>query len=91
MKYISTFFITIFIPTLLFSQSWQRKSEVVEPPLQLFHSTYAYALPTAETLKQGDYLYGISHRFTLPVSSGFEQLFGIDGPVINMMNLGYFK
>ncbi|MER3329627.1 MAG: DUF5777 family beta-barrel protein, partial [Candidatus Kapaibacterium sp.] len=67
----------------------KREKEIVTPPLQLFHSTYAYALPTAETLKQGDYLYGISHRFTTPVSSGFEQLFGIDGSVINMMNLGY--
>lgn len=89
MKYISTLLIALFIPILLVSQTWQRKTEVVEPPLQLFHSTYAYALPTAETLKQGDYLYGISHRFTVPVSSGFEQLFGIDGPVTNMMNLGY--
>jgi hypothetical protein len=89
MKYISTLLIAIFIPSILVSQTWQRKTEVKEPPLQLFQSTYAYALPTAETLKQGDYLYGISHRFTVPVSSGFEQLFGIDGPVINMMNLGY--
>ncbi len=89
MKYISTLLIAIFIPSILVSQTWQRKTEVKEPPLQLFQSTYAYALPTAETLKQGDYLYGISHRFTVPVSSGFEQLFGIDGPVTNMMNLGY--
>lgn len=89
MKYISTFLIVLFIPVLLVSQTWQRKSEVKEPGLQLFHSTYAFALPTAETLKQGDYLYGISHRFNVPVSSGFEQLFGIDGSVTNMMNLGY--
>jgi len=77
------------IPSLLFSQSWKRTEEVTEPPLQLFSSTYAYALPTAETLTQGDFLYGISHRFNLPVSSGFDQLFGIDGGVVNMMNLGY--
>lgn len=83
-------FIIIFFPAIIFSQSWkQEKKEIVEPPLQLFHSTYAYALPTAETLNKGDYLYGISHRFTVPVSSGFDQLFGIDGPVTNMMNFGY--
>lgn len=89
MKLLLTLISITLLPTLLFSQSWKRDKDVVEPPLQLFHSTYAFALPSAETLKKGDYLYGISHRFSVPVSSGFKQLYGIDGPVVNMMNFGY--
>jgi len=89
MRLLITLITFLLLPSLILSQSWKREKEVVTPPLQLFQSTYAYALPTAETLKQGDYLYGISHRFNFPVSSGFDQLFGIDGPVTNMMNLGY--
>jgi hypothetical protein len=90
MRFVLTLFVFMCFASVALSQSWSKKErEISEPPLQLFHSTYAYALPTAETLSKGDYLYGISHRFTVPVSSGFDQLFGIDGPVINMMNFGY--
>lgn len=90
MKFITSLIILSTLPLAIFSQTWNKKDrEISKPPLQLFHSTYAYALPTAETLSQGDYLYGISHRFTVPISSGFDELFGIDGSVINMMNLGY--
>lgn len=81
--------VILFSSTLLNSQSWQRDEPVTEPPLQVFHSNYALNLPTAETLKQGEFLYGIGHRFRLPVSSGFSDLFGLDGGVVNRLNLGY--
>lgn len=67
---------------------WKRKKAEVQP-LELFHSTNAITLPTAETIAQGDFLYGISHRFNLPISSGAEDLFGIDGSVSMRLKLGY--
>lgn len=74
----------------LFSQEVSWKPEAaVEPKFQLFHSTCALNQPTAETIKKGDILYGIEHRFTLPVTSGIDNLFGLDGGSTIRMHLGY--
>ncbi|GAB5464848.1 MAG: hypothetical protein Kapaf2KO_02840 [Candidatus Kapaibacteriales bacterium] len=77
--------------TSLFSQSkWKRdKEEQVVPKLELFASSNAINLPTATTIKQGDFLYGIQHRWRQPTSSGLEDLYGIDGSVVMRMKLGY--
>ena len=34
-------------------------------------------------------MYGISHRFLKPVSSGFDDLWGLDGSVSMRLKLGY--
>jgi hypothetical protein len=68
---------------------WERRTPGATPPLQVFHSTQAIALPTAETLQGGDVLFEISHRFVPPVSSGSEGFFGFDGPVQMRLALGY--
>lgn len=82
--------------TFAFPQSWKSSGEETTEDeaettldLMLFHSTGAISLPTAETIQQGDFLYGISHRFNVPVSSGTKDLWGLDGGVTMRMELGY--
>lgn len=60
-----------------------------EVPLALFHSINALSLPTAQTLKKGEFFYSIEHRWTQPISTGSENLWGFDGGVIMRMMLGY--
>lgn len=57
--------------------------------LHLFHSPHVFNLPTTETLQKGDLEFEISHRFFPTVSSGFEDFWGLDGPVFNRLALGY--
>ena len=56
---------------------------------RVFHSTQAANLPTTETLRAGNLLVEISHRFLPPVSEGGDQLWGLDGPVYNRIGLSY--
>lgn len=56
---------------------------------RIFHSTQAANLPTTETLRAGNLLFEISHRFLPPVSEGSDQLWGLDGPVYNRIGLSY--
>jgi hypothetical protein len=58
-------------------------------PITVFHSTQAANLTTAETLRKGEWLVEISHRFLPPVSDGSEALWGLDGPVFNRLGLSY--
>jgi len=67
---------------------WQ-KSESKQIDLELLHSTQVLNLPSAETLKQGDFQFEISHRFNTPVSSGIGELYGLDGSVTMRLGLGY--
>ena len=46
-------------------------------------------LPTAETLPTGAFLYRVAHRFKLPTSAGFDQMFGLDGGAYMMGELGF--
>jgi hypothetical protein len=55
----------------------------------VFHSTQSANLPTAVVMPQGSWLFEISHRFGPPVSSGAEDLWGLDGPVFNRLGLSY--
>lgn len=56
---------------------------------EVFHSTQAANLKTAETIRPGNLLFEISHRFFPPVSSGGTALWGLDGPVFNRLGLSY--
>jgi hypothetical protein len=67
---------------------WQRSAET-EHYLQLFHSSQAFNLPTAETLQKGDVQFELAHRFTMPVSSGWSGAYGLDGSVIMRIGLDY--
>ena len=68
---------------------WQRSAGATEPPVAVFHSTQSANLATAETLRRGEWLFEISHRFLPAVSDGAEALWGLDGPVFNRLGLAY--
>ncbi len=68
---------------------WQRRAEAASTPVTVFHSTQSANLPTAETLRRGEWLFEISHRFLPAVSDGADALWGLDGPVFNRLGLAY--
>jgi hypothetical protein len=68
---------------------WQRRSGPTAEPVTVFHSTQAANLPTAETLRRGELLFEISHRFQPAMSQGSHALWGLDGPVTNRLGLAY--
>ena len=68
---------------------WQRRGGVTEVPVTVFHSTQSANLPTAETLRKGEMLFEISHRFFPAISDGADALWGLDGPVTNRLGLAY--
>jgi hypothetical protein len=68
---------------------WQRRADATEAPVTVFHSTQSANLPTAETLRRGEWLFEISHRFVPPISEGADALWGLDGPVFNRLALSY--
>lgn len=71
------------------SVAWQRREPQVRVPVTVFHSTQSANLPTAETLRRGEWLFEISHRFVPAVSGGADVLWGLDGPVVNRLALAY--
>lgn len=56
---------------------------------RVFHSVHAANLPTTTTLRDGDLLFEISHRFNTAISQGADALWGFDGPVFNRIGLSY--
>ncbi|MBI5868802.1 MAG: hypothetical protein HZB43_11045 [candidate division Zixibacteria bacterium] len=68
---------------------WKRASPPTQPPLRLFHSTQAISLPTAETPGKNVLQFEISHRFYPRFSDGFDYLYGLDGPALMRLGLGY--
>ena len=85
--------LALLTPTLASAQDrpvrWERRSEATQPPITVFHSTEAANLQTAETLRKGEWLVEVSHRFLPPVSDGSDALWGLDGPVFNRLGLAY--
>lgn len=68
--------------------SWNR-AEPVQRDLYLFHSPHGAVLPTAEMLQKGDWEFEVSHRFNTPVSEGPQTFWGMDGPAVIRLALGY--
>jgi len=67
---------------------WKKK-KTIQKDLHLFHATHVVNLPTAAAMQKGDFELVISHRFIPTIDSGFEDLFGLDGPVVNRLSLSY--
>ncbi len=67
---------------------WKRSEPATRPDLQLFHSPYAFDLPTATSLQKWDVEFEISHRFIPTTGSGHNDLYGLDGPVNMRLALG---
>lgn len=70
-------------------RQWERRREAVRAPVMVFSATQAINLPTAETLHEGDWQFEIAHRFFPAVSEGSEALWGLDGPALMRIGLGY--
>ena len=84
--------LALLLPGALTAQdgpNWERRSGATETRTSVFSSTNGVNLPTAETLGAGELLFEISHRFTQPVSSGSEQLWGLDGGVFLRLGLSW--
>lgn len=85
--------VALFMPSVVGAQErpvrWERRSEPTAVPVTVFHSTEAANLQTAETLRKGEWLVEISHRFGTAVSDGADALWGLDGPVFNRLGLAY--
>lgn len=80
------------IPAVLSAQEpvrWQRRTQASVPPVTVFHSTQSANLATAETLRKGEWLFEISHRFLPAVSDGASALWGLDGPIYNRLGLSW--
>jgi mono/diheme cytochrome c family protein len=54
-----------------------------------FSTTRVVNLPTTVAIGAGDVLFRVSHRMLPPVSSGYEDFFGVNGPAYIMLALGY--
>jgi hypothetical protein len=54
----------------------------------VFRSTQSANLPTAQTIRSGNLMFEISHRFA-PISGGSDRLWGLDGPVFNRLGLAW--
>lgn len=54
-----------------------------------FWGTRLVNLPTTTTLSRGEFLFRVSHRFDPPVSSGWDSLYGFDGPAYILLSFGY--
>jgi len=67
---------------------WQRRGPA-QTPVTVFHSTQSANLPTAETLRRGEMLIEISHRFQPAISEGADAFWGIDGPATNRLGIAY--
>lgn len=63
--------------------------EVGAQDVTVFRSTQSANLPTARTIRGGNWMFEISHRFVPPVTEGVDQLWGLDGPVFNRLGLAY--
>ena len=76
-------FLFIISSVLSYSQSkWKRSEPVLENKQTIFKSTQTFNLPTAEVVPKGDLVYGISHRFSGPISGGYSTFFGLDNAVL---------
>ena len=87
---LKTIIIVLFI--LSFAINAQPKWKAEKPTkvdLELFHGTQTANFPTTESLKKGNLMYEISHRFLPSIKDGFDELYGFDGPTRIRFALGY--
>jgi hypothetical protein len=55
----------------------------------VFQSHQSANLATTETLRGGNWLFEISHRFQTPIESGTRELWGVDGPAWIRLGLSW--
>lgn len=90
MKIKVVFFSLFLLVNFLYAQpKWKKETSTPEVKLELFHSTQTANFPTTESLKSGNWMYEISHRFLPSINDGYDELFGFDGPAKIRFSLGY--
>lgn len=90
MKFATILFsLFILINALTAQPKWKKNEQPTESKLSLFHSISTANFPTTESLKKGNWMYEISHRFLPSVNEGIDALYGFDGPARIRFALGY--
>ncbi|NIM91343.1 MAG: hypothetical protein GTO17_10400 [Candidatus Aminicenantes bacterium] len=54
-----------------------------------FGGTQLINLPTPQNIDKGEILFRISHRYFPDVGSGYDAFYGLDGPAVILLSLGY--
>lgn len=54
-----------------------------------FWGTQLINLPTTHSLGKGDVLFRVSHRYLPSVTSGYDSFYGLDGPAVILLSIGY--
>lgn len=88
MRFIGLILLTLSLQ-ILAQPKWERSKPAKELNVELFHATATANFPTTESLKKGDFMYEISHRFLPPVNEGYDAYWGIDGPARIRTALSY--
>jgi hypothetical protein len=74
------------------SKTLSRKEESLKQTKQAkpaFWGTRLVNLPTPQTIDKGNVLFRISHRYFPSVSDGYDAFYGLDGPAVILLSLGY--
>ncbi|NIM59637.1 MAG: hypothetical protein GTO16_11955 [Candidatus Aminicenantes bacterium] len=64
----------------------QGKTEIRKPA---FWGTRVINLPTTQTIGKGRFLFRVSHRYFPAIKSGYDSLYGLDGPAVILLSFGY--
>ncbi|MDH5705539.1 MAG: DUF5777 family beta-barrel protein [Candidatus Aminicenantes bacterium] len=62
------------------------KKELKKPA---FWGTQLINLPTTHSLGKGNVLFRVSHRYVPSIASGYDSFYGLDGPAVILLSLGY--
>jgi len=54
-----------------------------------FWGTRLINLPTTQSIGKGEVLFRVSHRYIPSVTSGYDSFYGLDGPAVILLSLGY--
>ena len=83
------FFLLLLVLQIYAQPKWKRTEKISKAKITLFHGTQTANFPTTESLGKGNWMYEISHRFTVPIKNGFDALWGFDGPAKIKFAVGY--
>ncbi len=68
------------------TKSEHEKKEIRKPA---FWGTRLINLPTTQSIGKGRLLFRISHRYYPAIKSGYNSLYGLDGPAVILLSFGY--
>ena len=54
-----------------------------------FWGTQLINLPTTQAIGKGEWLFRVSHRFYPAFTEGYDSFYGLDGPAVILLSLGY--